>query len=107
MGRSAGPHRVRLNDKPSKVDEHWAALRGAFCDSNVVLLYHLKNHYALIYAMREWSERADNEFETKKVRQVLTARKGQRPSAWIDFSEVHDLLARARSYCIMEVRRKS
>lgn len=62
------------------------AVRG-ICGAEV-LLFHLTNHYALVFAWREWQD----EEPMRLRRQILTARKGQRPSAWIDFEEVRKIL---------------
>lgn len=65
-----------------------------------MLLFHLKNHYALIFAVREWY----HEGTQQHVRQVLTARRGQRPTAWIDFDEVRDVLLSWDGYKIMLIQ---
>ena len=39
------------------------------------------------------------------VRQVLTARKGQRPSAWIDFEELRSILCGWEGYKLMLLER--
>jgi hypothetical protein len=62
-----------------------------------VVLFHLKNHYALIFALREWYNAVDKKY----YRQLLTARKGQRPTAWIDFSEARETLLSWEGYKIM------
>ncbi len=67
--------------------------------SNEVLLFHLKNHYALIFAAREWVDDRSGQC----VRQVLTARKGQRPSAWVDFSEVREVMLGWDGYKIIAI----
>lgn len=66
------------------------------------LLFHLRNHYALIYACREWTDTKSG----SHVRQILTARRGQRPSAWVDFDEVRELMIRWDGHRIMGIRRK-
>jgi hypothetical protein len=103
-----------------------------------VLLYHLKNHYALIFAIREWEEietqpksptmctvvAAQDSVQAcgggstggldygakgaelgaavrQRRRQVLTARRAQRPSAWIDFDEVRGTLLGWTGYKIL------
>jgi hypothetical protein len=70
------------SDNDDTVRTQWDALRSAFNNPNIVLLFHLKNHYALIFAIREYVT-----VDGGIVRQLLTARRGQRPTVWIDFSE--------------------
>ena len=104
-----------------------------------VLLFHLKNHYALIFALREWVVESDGATAAENgnrdnssgssaaaaaatisaaaiaatgatattrvtiVRQLLTARRGQRPSAWIDFSEARETMLGWEGYKIIAV----
>jgi hypothetical protein len=71
-------------------------VRTAFSRPKQVLLFHLKNHYALIFALREWYDT-----ETKVYhREILTARKGQRPSAWINFNEARETMIGWEGYKI-------
>jgi hypothetical protein len=109
-------HPLSKNDDSSMIGSQWAALRSAFNRSDTVLLFHLTNHYALIYAMREWNEevkvpddRSSSVFgDTVHIvhrRQILTARRGQRPNAWIDFTEVRDILLGWEGFKIMEIKR--
>ena len=60
----------------------------------------MKNHYALIFATREWYDELTQQY----VRQVLTARKGQRPTVWIDFDEVREVLLSWDGYKIMVIQ---
>ena len=39
------------------------------------------------------------------VRQLLTARKGQRPNVWIDFNEARDIMLGWEGYKMMLVKR--
>lgn len=79
---------------------------------DLVLIFHLTNHYALVFAMREWveaqSDTCENNFSCKPtiVRQILTARKGQKPKAWINFEEVREILLRWSGYRIIAVEKK-
>ena len=116
-----------------------------------MLLFHLKNHYALIFAAREYTDlntgmrfsniysyahskisgtscrdalgavqriivMYSNAYSFRKrrlstvlkisysgtcVRQILTARKGQRPTAWLDFEEVRQVMLGWDGYKIM------
>lgn len=44
------------------------------------LILHLPNHYALVFGLREYT-RADG----SRVREVLSARRKQKPKEWFDF----------------------
>lgn len=93
----------------------WSALWCAFTRSDTVLIFHLTNHYALVFALREWHDtdsdtHADNETGPAHPRrrgyhrEVLTARKGQRPRDWIAFDKVHETLCAWHGYTIIQVR---
>jgi hypothetical protein len=86
------------SDGPREVTAQWDKLRSAFNTPGVVLLFHLKNHYALIHALREWVSAAAPATVT---RQLLTARKGQRPTAWIDFDEAREQMLAWEGYKIL------
>ena len=89
---------ILSSDNDETVRLQWDSLRSAFNNPNVVLLFHLKNHYALIFAIREY-EASDGVV----VRQLLTARRGQRPTVWIDFSEARDTMSQWEGYKIMVI----
>ena len=80
---------IRISSKDSGivVQSQWDALRSAFSHFDTVLLFHLKNHYALIFALREWID--DNGVQHFEL---LAARKGQRPTAWIPFQEARQTM---------------
>ena len=80
----------------------WQSLKAAFGRENTALILHHKNHYSLIFAMREWVEP-----DGTAIREMLTARKGQRPTAWISFAEIHGLLSRWAGYAFMEVSKEA
>ena len=82
--------------------QQWDKLRAAFNHPTTVLLFHLKNHYALIHALREWHTPAEDGGVTI-TRQMLTARKGQRPTAWIDFLEARSTMLGWEGYKILAV----
>jgi hypothetical protein len=115
-----------------ELERTWQLLKLEHSHPNAVLLSHHKNHYALIYAVRDWVEKVpikDNEteeessdkmndeettktamnknvqkFRKMRVRQVLTARRGQRPSAWIDWEELRGAYLKWAGYKLMNVR---
>jgi len=96
-GRRAAKCVVRPGDGARAVEEQWVALKSAFGSPSSVLLFHLRNHYALIYGWREWQP-----YGAHKRRQILTARKGQRPSAWLDFEEVREIMISWVGYHILQ-----
>ena len=133
-------------------------VRTAFSRDDTALLFHLKNHYALIFALREWTLPASNVYDAPAtapsisvseqpidaattvpstslpsptttsslfvddlrctvataqstqpvtVRQMLCARKGQRPTAWVDFDEARDTMLGWEGYKIMALTMKA
>ena len=60
---------------------HRAQLWSAFEAEDTILLAHFWNHYAMIFAMREWTDGSTGE----RHMQMLTAKPAQRPCRWIDW----------------------
>jgi hypothetical protein len=97
---------LSATDSDEKIAQQWNVLRSAFQRDDSVLLFHLKNHYALIYALKEWVEDGSaSGGEVVHKRQILTARRGQRPSAWIDFEEARSCMVGWEGYKIMLMSR--
>jgi len=91
---------VRDKDSPQTIADQWAQFREEFMAYNSAFLFHQINHYSLIYAMREWQDHAGN-----KHRQILTAKRGQRPTAWLTFKEVRKILVSWHGYKIIRICR--
>tara|TARA_B110000090_G_C13176073_1_gene367368 strand:+ start:246 stop:548 length:303 start_codon:yes stop_codon:yes gene_type:complete len=53
------------------------------------------------------AENADQDEPAVPVRQLLTARKGQRPTAWVDFSEARETVLGWVGYKMMSVTRQT
>ncbi|KAH8057848.1 hypothetical protein JL722_6388 [Aureococcus anophagefferens] len=94
---------LRRGDGGPEVEAQWGKLHAVFLDPRACLLFHLKNHDALIYALRDWVDTSDPA-KPRRVRQMLTARKGQRPSAWIDWLEARETMLNWAGYKMMVVR---
>lgn len=97
-------------DSKEQREEVWMGLWREFSRESTVLIYHLKNHYALVFAMREWQEppmhsgEGDHVHSTpRQCREILTARRGQRPSTWISLDEVYATLCAWDGYKIISV----
>jgi len=94
---------ISKQDDATVQAEQWLKLRDIFCRPDCVLIYHLKNHYALVYAMREWTDRNNGE----PVRELLTSRRGQRPSAWVSWAECRETVLRWHGHCLIRVQRRT
>lgn len=113
IGRRGSASRVQVpvssQDDQASVEQQWTTLKAAFARPHSVLLFHLTNHYALIFAWREWCEASpgggDGQPTDRIRRQILTARKAQRPSAWIDFDEVRSIIFGWSGYNILHIER--
>jgi hypothetical protein len=96
---------ISSTDTKEEILSQWNRLSALFNDSETVLLFHLKNHYALIFAMREWSVVDPVTGRAEVTREILTSKRGQRPSAWISFTEVREIILSWEGYKIMAVTR--
>mmetsp|Transcript_22813 Transcript_22813/g.56274 ORF Transcript_22813/g.56274 Transcript_22813/m.56274 type:complete len:246 (+) Transcript_22813:188-925(+) len=86
-------------DQAAAAEKEWETLRTLLAREDTVLIFHLKNHYALIYALREQSARTGT-----MRREMLTARKGQRPTEWISWDEARQTMLGWTGYGIMAVQ---
>lgn len=102
--RSSAELSVTSSDTEEEITAQWNRLSALFNDHETALIFHLKNHYALIFAMREWSVMDPVTSRVEIMREVLTSRRGQRPSAWISFTEVREIIMSWEGYKILAVR---
>ena len=100
---SPPPIQLRKADDEAAIEHSWAALKAAFAEPDRGLLLHQKGHYSLIFAMRDWVETDEATGQPRRVRQLLTCRKGQRPTLWIDWTETHSYITGWSGYAIMEI----
>ena len=100
-GKDWSPANVKKDDDAKQVDKCWGIVRQTFNALDTVILSHHNHHYALVYALREWEE-VDGE-GTKMVRQILTARGGQRPANWIGFNDMRKIWLGSDKYKFMKV----
>lgn len=94
---------ISSKDSPQTIQKQWDSLRSAFSHDDTILLFHLKNHYALIFALREWTSITTG----NKSYEILTARKGQRPTAWISFEEARQVMIGWQGYKILAITRNN
>jgi hypothetical protein len=80
-------HLCTRKDNEQTIGAQWQAVCSHVRQPDTAVIFHLTNHYALIFATREIVDLAGN-----VSRQILTARRGQRPRAWIAFEEVRRIL---------------
>ena len=98
MGRGSVLHKTKVADDAPTITKQWNALRDAFSAPNSAVLFHLTNHYALVFAMRSWTTP-----EGVHEREILTARRGQRPNTWIPFDDCRAILTGWSGYMMFHV----
>jgi hypothetical protein len=115
------PIHISAADTPAACAAQWASLCTALSSPHTSLIWHGRNHYALVFAMRtrprgaaDAAADADADADAKAnadadadaggvVRELLTARKGQRPSAWVTWHEVRTLMLKWDQHAIIAV----
>ena len=53
-GKQRAEHKVREADSAETVTQQWQALMALLRDNNSAVLYHMENHYCLVFAARSW-----------------------------------------------------
>jgi hypothetical protein len=92
--------RVLVKDTQEQMDAQWSALCGAMSCGHA-LIYHLHNHYSMIFATRAWQS---TEQKARTVRQLLIARPGQAPNRWENFDITRQTLLKWSGYGIVCVQ---
>lgn len=109
LGRRPGAiHHVQASDSPDAISGQWAALVATLCSPDDVLLYHLENHYSIVYAAREWAcggNVSDGIAGASLVRQVLVGKPGQQPNRWIAFEDVRACVLGWHGYAVVCIHR--
>jgi len=101
----------------TRASHEWHALRALFARPGVFLVSHHANHYAPVYALRERREEnnanggGDDGDDSRRLgwretREMLTARRGQRPAVWIPWEEARATMRRWSGYGIMAFERR-
>ena len=94
----------------TRASHEWRALRALFARPGVFLVSHHANHYAPVYALRERREENANGDDARvglrETREMLTARRGQRPAVWIPWEEARATMRRWSGYGIMAFERR-
>lgn len=90
---------VLKDDRAEAVDVQWGKLTRAFSEPDCVLLAHISNHYALIFALRDWKHAKTG----VRHRELLTSKPGQRPRLWLSWQETRKILLQWSGYCIFAI----
>ena len=77
----------------------WKKIKDTFLFPKTVLIFHLKNHYSLIYSLKEVYD-SDNNL---KDCLLLISKKGQSPKDWVNLDFVIDTLKGWKGYNIIAV----
>jgi len=94
---------LKKEDSTAKINAQWDLLVKEFNDPDSVLLFHLTNHYALVFGVRDYIDP-----ETKgHHRHILTAKANQEPKIWIPWLECRTIMLNWSGYCMVSLRRTS
>ena len=89
--RGSGNICLESGDSAEAKDAQWRQLTTEFARADTALVCHMWNHYCMFYACREWAERGEDGSVTV-VRQVLSAKPGQRPTRWFDWADLRKMM---------------
>ena len=98
----------------------WESLRHALESPRVGLIFHCRNHYAGIFAMREWAEGVSRHAtaplaffssgwqryrcrQGRTRRQILTNTAGQAPAVWMPWEDAAEIMRKWKGYRVLAV----
>lgn len=108
LARTRAEILVASTDSIEAIESQWEELTRYLQAPDTALIYHLENHYSVIYAMREWSMVGnvnDGVQAESRVKQILVGKPGQAPNKWIDWEDVRACLLGWKGYGIVSVQR--
>jgi hypothetical protein len=89
---------IKTNNRKYEM-KYWKLFKQKFREKNSNLIFHLKNHYCHIFALRQYYDKK----KKKNVREVLISKKGQRPKDWVPFKYIISTLLKWIGYAIISV----
>jgi hypothetical protein len=101
-------HQVRASDDAAAVNVQWRGLVAALRSPDTILVYHLENHYSLVFGAREWGvwgSVVDGVHGRRTARQVMVGQPGQKPNRWIAFEDVRACILGWQGYAVVQVER--
>ncbi|KAA6421586.1 MAG: hypothetical protein FRX49_08530 [Trebouxia sp. A1-2] len=104
-GKQRAQYQVSKADSTDTIQEQWQGVVKIVQDSSSAFVYHMENHYCLVFAARSWCMDAGYS-GCKQVRQLLVARPGQKPCAWVSFDSLRSSLLSWHGYALMAVTRR-
>jgi hypothetical protein len=108
VARTQAEMLVSATDSAADIERQWVRLTNHLQAPDTAMIYHLENHYSVIYAAREWQTVCnvrDGVQGENSVRQILVGKPGQAPSKWIDWEDVRACLLGWKGYGIVGVQR--
>lgn len=111
LARSGADACVTAADDAATQATQWAVLLSHLKSPTASLIFHLENHYSVIYGARAWETvrrpGGAGHGEPRRgvlVRQVLVGKPGQQPSRWVPWEDVRACLLGWQGYAVIVVQ---
>jgi hypothetical protein len=84
-------------DELNNSDYLWQKLKSKFIIEESIIIFHLKNHYSLIYALKEVYNPETNNID----KLILISKKGQSPKDWVMLDYIIETLKKWKGYALI------
>ena len=95
---------VSKRDSPEYISKQWEVLARCVKADGMAVIFHLTNHYALVFATRE-RRTVDADGSVAIARELLTSKAGQAPKTWIPFATARKIMRGWSGYKMVLVMR--